>query len=142
MFDLCKVLRVSTTLIWRSDFLTFAFFVYTINNVCYKWVYEEYCPIIIQILKSKVNRHHEIKHELKFHLQLLKAFYEQNFQNIVTRGAKLQSFNVSFTCFPMETWISGVPPRYSISWNTHLSCPWLYGWLVHEWHGHLHTTLW
>ena len=50
------------------------------------------------ILKSKLDRYHEIKLKTKVHLWLW-DFCQQNFQNIVTWGVKLQSHNVGFACF-------------------------------------------
>ena len=39
------------------------------------------------------------------------GFCQENFENIVTWGVKLQPRNIGFACFSMESWISGVPPK-------------------------------
>ena len=49
------------------------------------------------------------KASLKFNL-CLSNFCQQNFQNIVTWGAELQSCNTIFACISMESLISGVLP--------------------------------
>ena len=61
------------------------------------------------ILKCKLDWHHEIRLKIKFR-PWLRDLCEQNFQNIVTWGVKLQSHNIGFACFSLESWISGVPP--------------------------------
>ena len=66
-----------------------------------------------RILKSKLDRHHQIKINIKFHLSLCDSCQEK-FQNIVTWGVKSPSRNPSFTCISMESLFSGVRPL-----NTH-----------------------
>ena len=62
-----------------------------------------------RILKSKLDRHHQIKINIKFHLSLCDSCQEK-FQNIVTWGVKSPSRNPSFTCISMESLFSGVRP--------------------------------